>query len=451
MLYVLNSLFWFLLLTGILVAWHEFGHFWVGRKLGVKTVRFAVGFGRSIYSRQGKDGTDYAIKMIPLGGYVKFVDTREGDVAEADMPFAFDQQPIWKRALIVLAGPLANLLLAIFVFILMFMLGKQDYRLVLANAEGPAQAAGLQRYDEIIQVGDVKTPSIDLAVLELVHQGYQKAQTPLRVRDVRSGVERSVQLDLRNLPTRFDEKDPLLAMGMLPYHRDADTRVDGLDPKLPAAQAGVLPGDEIIAINGSAVGQMRAFVKLLNEQAPKKDGWVELTLRRNGQTQMLSVRAVEVLLQDKTTIWRLGISFQAYQLTQRLSLSAASLEAVRFCKHLFDRSISTIGALLGGQASLKNVSGPVTIAQVAEATARSGLAKFLEFMGLISLSLFIVNLLPIPMLDGGQLMYFAAEWLKGGALSQNAQFVGQIIGVLAILGLMLLAFYNDLARVFGAA
>jgi len=446
-------LFWFVVVTGILVTWHEFGHFWVARRLGVKTVTFAVGFGPSLFARTGKDGTEYAVKAIPLGGYVKFIDSREADLAPADLPFAFDKQALWKRSLIVLAGPVANLLLTLAAFTFMFMLGKEDLRLVVGSSSGIAATAGLVRYDEIVKVGDVTIGGIGEATLELVHQGYSGQKVPLTVRDVRSNETRTVMLDLSQLPEKFDEKDPLAAMGITSYHRDADTQVDLLSPDYPAALAGLRPGDRIVAINNIQVARHRDFVKTLNEQANLAEGRVELTIERDGARSLIALTAKKIpaSAENSAPIWRLGIGFKNYTVTKRLGLGAAALESGRSCYYLFKRTMSAIGALLSGQASLKNVAGPITIAQAAEATASAGAAEFLWFLGLVSLSLFVVNLLPIPVLDGGQLVFFTMEWLKGSPLSQNTQFAGQIVGILAILGLMLLAFYNDLARVFGVA
>jgi regulator of sigma E protease len=451
--YALSSFFWFVVVTGILVTWHEFGHFWVARRLGVKTTNFAVGFGPSLFARTGKDGTEYAVKAIPLGGYVKFIDSREAEVAPENLPFAFDQQPIWKRSLIVLAGPVANLLLTLAAFTIMFMLGKEDLRLVIGSTSGAAAQAGLVRYDEIIKVGDETTNGMGEAMLELVHQGYAGQKVLLTVRDVRTDAVRTLTMDLSKLPAKFDEKDPLAAMGITSYHRDGDTLVDVLSPEYPAALAGVLPGDRIVAVNNLPVARYSDFVKTLNEQANRAEGRVELTIERGGARTLLAVTAKKIpaSAQNAAPIWRLGLGFKNYTMTKQLGLGAAALESGRSCYYLFKRTMSAIGALLSGQASLKNVSGPITIAQAAEATASAGTAEFLWFLGLVSLSLFVVNLLPIPVLDGGQLMFFMAEWLKGGPLSQNTQFAGQIVGLLAILGLMLLAFYNDLARVFGVA
>jgi len=451
--YALSSFFWFVVVTGILVTWHEFGHFWVARRLGVKTTNFAVGFGPSLFARTGKDGTEYAVKAIPLGGYVKFIDSREAEVSPADIPFAFDKQPIWKRSLIVLAGPVANLILTLAAFTLMFMLGKEDLRLVVGSSSGAAATAGLVRYDEIIKVGDVAIGGIGEATLELVHQGYSKQKVLLTVRDVRSDALRTLTMDLSQLPEKFDEKDPLASMGITGVHRDADTLVDALTPDFPAALAGVRPGDRIVAVNNLPVARFSDFVKTLNEQANRAEGRVELTIERGGARSLLAVTAkkMPVSAENSAPVWRLGMGFKNYTVTKRLGLGAAALESGRSCYYLFKRTMSAIGALLSGEASLKNVAGPITIAQAAEATASAGAAQFLWFLGLVSLSLFVVNLLPIPVLDGGQLMFFMMEWLKGGPLSQNTQFAGQIVGLLAILGLMLLAFYNDLARVFGVA
>lgn len=442
--------FWLLLLIGPLIAWHEFGHYWVARKLGVKVLRYAIGFGPTLWSRRGSDDIEYAVNAIPLGGYVKFADEREGEVASADLSRAFNRQALWKRSAIVFAGPLANLLLTVAAFWLMFLVGVSDFRPVLGENSGQAAAAGLRANDEIIAINGAATPNWTQVFLELTTLGYAKAQAVVQVRD-QAGAAREVTLDLSQLPKGFDEGGLLKELGLTTRQSNPDARVGMFPAESPARRAGVQLGDRIVAINGAPVANAKQVRDTLQLKAEQAGGKIELLVERDGATRTIIVPAqrVEATSADGKPSWLIGVGWEYAEVTRRHGPIDAVGAALQQTGMFFVKSVQTIHALLVGEASTKNVSGVITIAQVAQISGEGGLAEFLRTMALVSLSLFIINLLPVPILDGGHLMYYFVEWIKGSPVPESAQMVGQAVGLAFIFGLMSLALYNDLARVLG--
>ncbi len=453
----LLGVFWFVIVTGILVAWHEWGHYWVGKKLGVKAVRFAVGFGKTLYARNNAAGTEFALKAIPLGGYVKFVDTREGDVAPADLPFAFDQQPIWKRSLIILAGPVANLLLTIVALMLMFMVGVSDERAVIGKASGLAETAGLQRFDEIIRIDDHAIGNWTEALIELQQAAYDQRVVRVVVRPAASSAgEREVRLDLSGVPKGFDDQATVLrAAGIRIYTDDAPTIIESIqDQQSPAAIAGLKAGDQFLMLGDQAIKAAGDFQDAMQLIAAQNQGAISLGVLRDGQR--LNLNAVAKYSEiDGNAAWRIGVLLKQVPLDSKfdtlrqLSPIAALPAACKETWFFMTRSLQMIKSLVTGRASSKNVSGPITIAQAAKASAELGLSRFLKLLALISLSLFIVNLLPIPVLDGGHLLFNAVEAITGKPPGEKMMLAGQAIGLMFILSLMSLAMFNDLSRIFG--
>ena len=447
---IIGSVFWFLVVTCVLVAWHEFGHFWVGRKCGVKVLRYAIGFGPAIWKRTGKDGIEYAINAIPLGGYVKFADTRDGSVELKDVARAFDKASLSKRSLIVLAGPVANLIFAIAAFWLMFIIGVRDDRAVLGTTSGQAQLAGLVRGDEIVQINGTEVANWTTAHIELMQLGYDKQSADLRVRNalLPASEARTVVLDLTNLPAKFDETGVLSVLGMEPFFFNPDTIVAEMTKDGPAARSGLLVGEHIVAVGGVPVSTRKEFIEQVQILGKANAGKISLTAARNG------IRRVVVAAADNNTLggvqaWRLGIVFEGFDTTRQLGPIGALSAGVGMTWYYCTRTLGMIKSLLTGQASAKNVSGPITIAQLADLSAKQGPAEFLKLLAGISLSLFIVNLLPVPILDGGQLLFFAMEKIKGAPLGERAMEAGGIIGILVLFGLMTLAITNDLTRTLG--
>jgi regulator of sigma E protease len=447
---IIGSVFWFLVVTCVLVAWHEFGHFWVGRKCGVKVLRYAIGFGPAVWKRTGSDGIEYAINAIPLGGYVKFADTRDGSVEPQDVARAFDKASLSKRSLIVLAGPVANLIFAIAAFWLMFMIGVRDDRAVLGTTSGQAQLAGLMRGDEIVQINGTEVGNWTTAHIELMQLGYDKQRADLRVRNalLPASEARTVVLDLTNLPAKFDETGVLSVLGMEPFFFNPDTIVSEMTKDGPAARSGLLVGEHIVAVGGVPVSTRKEFIEQVQILGKANAGKISITAARNGIRREVLAAAENNTL-GGVQAWRLGIVFEGFDTTRQLGPISALSAGVGMTWYYCTRTLGMIKSLLTGQASAKNVSGPITIAQLADLSAKQGPSEFLKLLAGISLSLFIVNLLPVPILDGGQLLFFAMEKIKGAPLGERAMEAGGIIGILVLFGLMTLAITNDLTRTLG--
>ncbi len=447
---IIGSVFWFLVVTCVLVAWHEFGHFWVGRKCGVKVLRYAIGFGPAIWKRTGKDGIEYAINAIPLGGYVKFADTRDGSVEQKDVARAFDKASLSKRSLIVLAGPVANLIFAIAAFAVMFMVGVSDNRAVLGTTSGLAQLAGLVRGDEIIQINGTDVGNWTKAHIELMQLGYDKQNAEILVRNARlpTSAARKVSLDLTQLPDKFDEAGVLNVLGIEPFFFNPDSRISVFANDSPASRSGLQIGEELVAVGGIRVSTFTEFFDQVQVMAKANAGKITITATHNGIRREVPVTANYTSV-DGQSAWRLGIGFERFETTRKFgplgALSAGIGETWYYCT----RTLGMIKSLLTGQASVKNISGPITIAQLADLSAKQGPSEFLRLLAGISLSLFIVNLLPVPILDGGQLLFFAMEKIKGAPLGERAMEAGGIIGILVLFGLMTLAITNDLTRTLG--
>ncbi|HUH55429.1 MAG TPA: RIP metalloprotease RseP [Rhodanobacter sp.] len=439
-----GSVFWLLVTLGVLVTFHEFGHYWVARRCGVKVLRFSVGFGRAIWKRTGRDGTEYQIAAIPLGGYVKMLDAREGEVDPALRAQEFTGKSVWKRIAIVAAGPGFNLIFTIVAFWAMFMLGKPDVApVVTATPNSMAAAAGIQPGDRILAVdgAPVTTWSDSMAAVANALLGRQPL--PLTVRDA-DGAQRQLVLPLNQLPAGQDVGHYLDTLGLklAPPPAIAATVMAGQ----PAALAGMQGGDRIISVNGKAVTDFSAFGDLVQQEAATSPT-LALVVNRNGQRLKLDVTTRFESLQGQPARWVMGVGSPVTELATLhygpLRALSASLETTW---RNTTQTFSMLGKMLTGEASTKNLSGVIGIAEVANASASMGLPWFLQFLALVSLSLAILNLLPIPVLDGGHLLYYLVELVKGSPVSEQVMIVGQYIGLALLFTLMGLAFYNDIHR-----
>ncbi|GAB2620529.1 RIP metalloprotease RseP [Novilysobacter erysipheiresistens] len=447
---ILGSIWWLIVSLGVLVTFHEFGHYWVARRCGVKVLRFSVGFGKALWSRRGKDGTEYQIAAIPLGGYVKMLDEREGDVAPADLDRAFNRKSVWKRIAIVIAGPLANLLLCVMLFWAMFVIGRPDYAPVVGQVDGIAATAGLQQGDTILKVGDRATPTWSEVQLALIPAALDHADIELQLRRA-NGTEVSSELPLSELPAEFDERRAVEAIGLAPRHLLVAPLVGRVAPDTPAW--GVLAeGDRISAVDGHPVqgwGDIGPLVQQLGERGGK--GMVEV--ERDGDRLALEVVPTRHQPEDGgDAYWVLGISAAQPQMPAmdaelQYDPVAAVPAALRETAHQAGELIEMIGRAFSGRVEVRNtVAGPITIARAANAYADQGPAWYLSLLALLSLSLGILNLLPIPILDGGHLLYYLIELVKGSPVSERVMAAGQYVGLALILGLMGLAFYNDIVN-----
>ena len=445
--------FAFVLALGPLVAVHEWGHFWVARKLGVKVLRYSVGFGKPLWRRTGRDGTEYVIAAIPLGGYVKMLDEREGDVPADQAHQAFNRQGVWTRIAIVAAGPGVNLLFAVFAFWLMFMIGISGYepRMGAPEPGTAAERAGIRAGELIVAVNGEQVSSWNDAQAEIVKGVLDDGRARLEVLDD-GGLMRERWIDL-GIQAREREPQRLLdGLGLSAYVPAYDLEVTYLAEGDPAQRAGLRLGDVIRSIDGRALSTMRDLIQAVQAH-PGED--LLFQVERDGMSRSFTVRpkAVE---DGQRVIGKIGLGSQPPQGLMepyRVEVRFGPIEALgRAGEQTWNNAVfmvSMLGRLVSGQISLQHISGPLRIAELAGLVAKQELSRFLRLLAILSLTLGIMNLLPIPVLDGGHLLYYLIELVRGAPLSEQAQWAGQRLGIAVLLGVMSLAFYNDLISIFG--
>ncbi len=444
----------FLLAVGLLVAIHEFGHFWVARRLGVKVLRFSVGFGKALWQWRGKqDGTEYVIAAVPLGGYVKMLDEREGEVAAHELHRAFNRQSLPVRSAIVAAGPVFNFLFAILAFWLVLMLGETGLRPLVGEVE-PGRAAalgGFQVGDEIQSVNGRKTPIWSLVVQELAANSMSSVDTRVAVIDS-NGARQLRLLPVGAMGDIAEHDDLVKYLGLTPERPRVPPVFGKILDGEPALHAGVKNGDRILSADGKQLETWRDWVAYVQERPGET---INLLVDREGVELELTLVPATRKVGDKV-IGRIGASnqpvpglFERYRVEYSLAPLAAFTGAVTRTWEYSALTLKVIGRILTGEASIHNLSGPITIADAAGKTASIGLVYFLKFLAIVSISLGVLNLLPVPVLDGGHLFYFALEAIKGSPLSEDFMLQGQKIGLALLLGLMMLAFYVDILRYLG--
>jgi len=450
------TLFWFVVAVGLLVTVHEFGHYWVARRLGFKVLRFSVGFGRPLLKWvRGADQVEYVLAAIPLGGYVKLLDEREAPVAPADLPRSFTRRPPWQRITVLLAGPAFNILFAVLVLWGTYWVnGSNEVRARVGDVtvDSIAARAGLKSGDEIQSLDGTPVEGLHDVVLGLLDAVSSRADIVLGVRDS-GGASRTLQLQLPGAEQRRRLTEPselFRGLGFEFWTPPQPPVLGSVEHDGPAAHAGLAPGDRIVAIDGQRMNDFRELADYINARPGQR---ISIDYLRGGGAHTVSLQVASDRVGDKP-VGHIHVMPPAVRLPDSMivhtdlgplaALSHGGAEAWNLTvlqARLFWRMVL-------GKVSLKNLSGPLSIAQFAGESAEAGPSSFLSTLVILSLSLGFLNLLPIPILDGGQIVFQLAEWLKGSPLSERTQVFGQQVGIALLIVLMGVALYNDIARQF---
>jgi regulator of sigma E protease len=447
---IIQTVFMLAVTLGIVVTVHEFGHFWVARRCGVKVLKFSVGFGRSVWSRQAQDGVEYAIGVLPLGGYVKMLDEREAPV-DADLKAqAFNNKSPAQRIAIAAAGPMFNFILAIIVYFVLFLAGERGLAPVIGSVEpgSIAEMAGLESDQEIVAIDGQKTLTWQAVNFALLERLGDSGTIEFSVIYPPSQQIYSSQANLDRWLAGAEDVDLIRELGIEPYRPVIPAIIGGLADDGAAMKAGLQVGDEFVSIDGSTISDWMALVEEVKRSAGQ-ERW--LGILRDGLPLTVAVQ-IEAAVVDGDTIGRLGVYPAAvdfpvdmirYLERGPIESLAAALERTGA---LVVFTLDSMKKMVEGLISPKNLSGPITIAKVATATAERGWASYFEFIALLSVSLGVLNLLPIPVLDGGHILYYAIEWIAGRPVPERVQIMGYQIGLFLVTCLMVFALYNDVAR-----
>ncbi|WP_107996453.1 RIP metalloprotease RseP [Neisseria cinerea] len=446
----MHTLLAFIFAILILVSLHEFGHYIVARLCGVKVVRFSVGFGKPFFSKKRGD-TEWCLAPIPLGGYVKMVDTREGEVAQADLPYAFDKQHPAKRIAIVAAGPLTNLALAVLLYGLSFSFGVTEIRPYVGTVEPNtiAARAGFQSGDRIQSVNSIPVEDWGSAQTEIA-LNLEAGKVAVAVQTA-SGAQ-----TVRTIDAAGTEEAGKIAknqgyIGLMPFK--ISTVIGGVEKGSPADKAGLKTGDKLTAADGKPITSWQEWANLTRQSPGRK---IALTYERDGQARTADIRPDTVERSDKTLIGRVGLLPQSDKAWDRQIRRNYRPSVVRAFGMGWEKTVSYswttvkfFGKLISGNASASHISGPLTIADIAGQSAELGLQSYLEFLALVSISLGVLNLLPVPVLDGGHLVFYTAEWIRGKPLGERIQNIGLRFGLALMMLMMAIAFFNDITRLLG--
>jgi len=430
------------------------GHYWVARLCGVKVLRFSVGFGQTIYTKRfANSETDWVISAIPLGGYVKMLDEREGKVAEHELHLAFNRQPVLQRMAIVVAGPVANLLLAVILFWALFIYGVPSLKPVLGEVlpNTAAAAASLQAQETIVSINEQAIPSweqVSWVLLDLALQGATEAR--IEARTAQGDIVRHV-ISLKALTPGDMDENFLQSLGLQSYQPLVRPVIGKLVEGGVAQRAGLLPDDKILRVDGQSIEDWKDLVEAVRGHPGQL---LQLEIERSSTLLVLDLTP-EATIEANITVGKIGAApridrreFDALLTKVHYAPLAAFGHAVRKTWEIAKVSLKSLGKMVVGEMSLKNLSGPITIADYAGQSAQMGAVAYLNFLALISISLGVLNLLPIPLLDGGHLLYYMAELIKGSPMSEKAWGAGQKIGIALLVTLMALALFNDFSRLF---
>lgn len=446
---VLQSVLSLIITLGILVTIHEFGHFWVARRCGVKVLRFSVGFGKPLFSWKDKLGTEYAVAAIPLGGYVKMLDEREGPVPDALKEQSFTSKPVSQRIAIASAGPIANFVFAIFAYWMMFGIG---YTTVLPKIgevipESPAAMSQLEVGSVLESVDGQKVYGWRDVVMSLVPHIGDSGVIELKAQF--GGESKDYALKLDNWMRGQDEADLIRGIGLVPYRPPISPEISVVTRGGPAHMAGVLEGDLVRFVDGAEIADWYDFVEIVQKSAGER---LSVLVERNADLIELSVVPEVVEGGGRALVGKIGVGVAPFEYPREL-ISVVSYGPIDSLGHAFSQTWSDVAMTFGavkkmvvGLISLDNLSGPITIARVANQSISTGAEEFLRFLALLSVSLGVLNLLPIPVLDGGHILFYLIEAVRGKPLSEQSQVIGFKIGLSLVVMLMAVAFYNDIMR-----
>ena len=451
---IIYSVLSFIVAIGVLVTIHEFGHFWVARKMGVKVLRFSVGFGKPLWKiKAGADQTEYVVASIPLGGYVKMLDEREAEVAEADLDRAFNRKNVWRRFAIVAAGPMFNFIFAIVAYTLIYLAGIDGIKPVIGEVSvpSPAHSAGVRLQDTILSINGIETPSWEKARFTLLEESVDRGKITLVVQGLDKQISDKI-LDISGLRLLQDEQIDLMGeLGLSMWRPDIAPLIAEVIPGGAAQASGLLAEDHIVSIDGEMVLNARHWVDIIRANPGNN---LSLVVLRDKQKVALLLRP-DKREENGVDYGFIGVKNRVdipieirreMEVTERYGPIGALTAAVDKTWRMSWLTLKVLGKLVVGEASVKNLSGPITIARYAGISAQIGLMQFVGFLAIISISLGVLNLLPIPILDGGHLFYYLIEMIKGSPVSEMTELVGQKIGLALLLGLMSIAIYNDLIR-----
>lgn len=447
----LTTIIGFLVGLGVLVTFHEYGHFYVARRCGVKVLRFSIGFGKPFYTWRDKHGTDYTLSPIPLGGFVKMLDEREGEVPEHLLDQAFNRKTVWQRIAIVVAGPVANFILAIVLFTAMLLPGTTDVAPVIDKVKpgSIAAVAGLEVGQEFVLIDGKPASTWTEFNRQLLKRLGETGVLSFVVRHPDSSLEYHSEVGITEWLKGVAEPDVADGIGVELYRPQFDAVIDEVMPDSPAAEAGFESGDFILNADGVLMEDWMAWAKYVQARPGKI---ILVGVDRGSERINLAITPELVELEDGLEVGQVGLMVkrpewpESMLRTQEYTFFGALLGGFEKTWDTSAFVLVSVKKLIVGQISTKNLSGPITIAKVAGASAKAGIAYYLGFIALLSVSLGVFNLLPIPVLDGGHLMYYLIEVVKGSPVSEKIQVVGYQVGLAFVMGLMVLALYNDVMR-----
>ncbi len=441
----------FIIALGILVAVHEFGHFWVARRCGVKVEKFSIGFGKSLWKRTGKDGTEYSLSVIPLGGFVRMLDGSNGEVPENQKHMAFDHKPLWQRSAVVAAGPVFNFLFAVLAYWLVFLIGVPTVKPVIGDVlpESIVAQAGIQPGMELKAVSGIQTPDWESVNMQIVAHIGDEHMTLTVAEPDEIGLEQTVSLDISHWTFDPETESAMTTLGFKPFSPQVYTSVAHVSEGGAADKAGFIPGDTILNIDGEPVAHWQDVVEHIQDSAERT---LNVNVDRNGESLMLLLTPESRRLSADKVIGYAGIAPdvaewpQKYRIEIKYDVFESVGKAVEKTGQVIQLTFTMLKKLVVGVVGLDNLSGPISIAKGAGSTANFGLVYFLSFLALISVNLGIINLVPLPILDGGHLLFYAMEAIIRRPVPEKIREMGYRIGGAIIFSLMAIAIFNDFMR-----